>query len=110
MGVFTNSKTGAGHGTNVPDAEKGEYNLIGDGEDPKLGLYDKRLPCCGCGIGWCSLLIGFVFPPAWYYAAILYFARYYHKDPRERSGLAACAIAAIVFTIAAVITVAAILL
>jgi hypothetical protein len=25
----------------------------------------------------------------WYYATILYFRKYYHKDPRERDGLAA---------------------
>jgi len=40
-----------------------------------------------------SLLLGFVFPLMWYFSAILYFGKYYNKDPRERSGLAACAIA-----------------
>jgi hypothetical protein len=40
-----------------------------------------------------SLLLGFVFPLIWYFSAILYFGKYYNKDPRERSGLAACAIA-----------------
>ncbi|RVW51861.1 hypothetical protein CK203_003184 [Vitis vinifera] len=29
----------------------------------------------------------------WYYATILYFCNYYQKDPRERAGLAASAIA-----------------
>ena len=29
----------------------------------------------------------------WYYATILYFGNYYQKDPRERAGLAASAIA-----------------
>ncbi|KAL3610786.1 hypothetical protein D5086_001806 [Populus alba] len=42
-----------------------------------------------------SLLLGFVFPLMWYFSAILYFGKYYNKDPRERSGLAACAIASI---------------
>ena len=37
--------------------------------------------------------MGFVFPPLWYYATVLYFGNYYHKDPRERPGLAASAIA-----------------
>lgn len=41
----------------------------------------------------CSLLLGFVFPFMWYYATILYFGNYYRKDPRERAGLAASAIA-----------------
>lgn len=38
-------------------------------------------------------LLGFVFPPLWYFATVLYFGNYYHKDPRERPGLAASAIA-----------------
>lgn len=37
--------------------------------------------------------MGFVFPPLWYYATILYLQRYYLKEPRERAGLAASAIA-----------------
>jgi hypothetical protein len=41
----------------------------------------------------CRLLLGFVFPVMWYYAAFLYFWKYYDKDPRERSGLGASAIA-----------------
>jgi len=38
-------------------------------------------------------LLGFVFPFAWYVATFLYLISYYHRDPRERSGLAASAIA-----------------
>ena len=38
-------------------------------------------------------LLGFAFPPLWYYATVLYFGNYYLKDPRERPGLAASAIA-----------------
>lgn len=41
----------------------------------------------------CRFLLGFVFPLMWYYATILYFGNYYRKDPRERAGLAASAIA-----------------
>lgn len=40
-----------------------------------------------------SLLLGFVFPVMWYYAAFLYLGKYYHRDPRERTGLQASAIA-----------------
>lgn len=40
-----------------------------------------------------SFLLGFACPLTWYYATILYFGNYYHKDPRERAGLAASAIA-----------------
>ncbi|PSS18083.1 UDP-3-O-acyl-N-acetylglucosamine deacetylase like isoform 2 [Actinidia chinensis var. chinensis] len=97
--------------TDVKEHQNGNYTLIGDVEDNRLGKFDKPLPCCGCGcgIGWFSLLLGFVFPFMWYYATILYFGNYYHKDPRERAGLAANAIAALLFTIAVLIAVAVIL-
>ncbi|KAK4837379.1 hypothetical protein QYF36_005006 [Acer negundo] len=91
--------------SDIVDHKKGEYVRIRDAEeDPQLGMYDKPLRCFGCGIGWFSLLLGFVCPLMWYYATILYFGNYYHKDPRERSGLAASAIAALICTIAGVIT------
>lgn len=38
-------------------------------------------------------LVGFFFPFAWYLATFLYLTSYYRRDPRERSGLAASAIA-----------------
>ncbi|KAK8654727.1 hypothetical protein V6N13_107328 [Hibiscus sabdariffa] len=36
----------------------------------------------------------FLCPLMWYYATFLYFGNHYRKDPRERAGLAASAIAA----------------
>jgi hypothetical protein len=33
---------------------KGKYALIRDSEDFQTGIYDKPLPCFGCGIGWFS--------------------------------------------------------
>ncbi|XP_059641798.1 large ribosomal subunit protein eL20z-like isoform X2 [Cornus florida] len=96
--------------TDVKEGENGNYTLIRDVEDNQLGMFDQPLPCFGCGIGWFSLLLGFVFPLMWYYATILYFGNYYHKDPRERAGLAANAIAALILTISVLIAVAAILL
>ncbi|XP_052181633.1 60S ribosomal protein L18a-like protein [Diospyros lotus] len=94
----------------VKEHQNGNYVLTRDAEDNQLGKFDKPLPCCGCGIGWFSFLLGFVFPLMWYYATILYFWKYYHQDPRERAGLAANAIAAMIFTVVALIVVAAILL
>ncbi|KAG2328126.1 hypothetical protein Bca52824_010854 [Brassica carinata] len=88
--------------------KKGKYVLIRDRdeEDTELGgLFYKPLPCFGFGIGWLSFLVGFVFPFAWYFATFLYLTSYYRRDPRERSGLAASAIAALIFTVALVITV-----
>ncbi|KAB2085878.1 hypothetical protein ES319_A05G427100v1 [Gossypium barbadense] len=94
------------HLTEAVEQKNGEYALIRDAEIPQLSIYDKPLPCFGCGIGWFSLLLGFVFPLMWYYATILYFGNYYLKDPRERAGLAASAIAALICTIALIITIA----
>ncbi|XP_041008516.1 uncharacterized protein LOC121252780 isoform X2 [Juglans microcarpa x Juglans regia] len=79
--------------------ERSKYTLIRDPEDTQLGIYDKPLPCFGCGIGWFSFLLGFLFPLLWYYATFLYFGNYYRRDPRERAGLAASAIAALACTV-----------
>ncbi|XP_057433092.1 uncharacterized protein LOC130725919 isoform X2 [Lotus japonicus] len=86
------------------DNDKGKYALIRDPEDFQAGLYDKPLPCFGCGVGWFSFLCGFLCPPLWYYATILYFGNYYRKDPRERAGLGASAIAALLCSVALLIT------
>ncbi|KAJ4708832.1 60S ribosomal protein L18a-like protein [Melia azedarach] len=90
----------------VSDRDKGRYTLIRDPEDFQAGTYDKPLPCFGCGIGWFSFLLGFVFPLMWYYATILYFGNYYRKDPRERAGLAASAIAAMACSVLLLVIVA----
>ena len=94
----------------------GKYTLLRDEENPRLAILERRLPCCGCGIGWssyvcftpliklwlkiihltcfcCSFLLGFVCPSIWYFAATLYCCKYYNRDPRERPGLAASAVA-----------------
>ncbi|XP_050135487.1 60S ribosomal protein L18a-like protein isoform X2 [Malus sylvestris] len=92
--------------TDVVNHRSGDYAPIGDQEDPKLGMFDKPLPCFGWGIGWFSLLLGFVFPVMWYYATFLYFVKYYQKDPRERTGLEASAVAALICTVAVLIMLA----
>ncbi|GAB4837996.1 hypothetical protein Ancab_027522 [Ancistrocladus abbreviatus] len=94
-----------GQAKGVGDSEKGKYTLIQNAEDYQAGIYDKPLPCFGCGVGWFSFLLGFVFPPMWYYATILYFGNYYRKDPRERAGLGASAIAAMSFSVVVLILV-----
>ncbi|XP_052200499.1 uncharacterized protein LOC127806928 isoform X2 [Diospyros lotus] len=99
-----------GQATDTSDHDKGKYTLIKDVEDFQSGTYDKPLPCFGCGIGWFSFLSGFVFPVMWYYATILYFGNHYRKDPRERAGLAASAIAAMACSVVLLIIVVVILL
>ncbi|CAN7014556.1 unnamed protein product [Brassica rapa subsp. trilocularis] len=85
---------------------KGRYTLVKDVDDVENGAYDKPLPCFGCGIGWFSFLMGFVFPFLWYYSTFLYFGNYYRKDPRERAGLAASAITAMGFSLLLLVIVA----
>ncbi|KAF8401835.1 hypothetical protein HHK36_012781 [Tetracentron sinense] len=55
-----------------------------------------------------SFVFGFAFPPLWYYATFLYFGNYYIKDPRERAGLAASAIAALICSVAILISLLAV--
>lgn len=43
-----------GQATDAADPEKGRYTLIRDAEDFSSGMYEKQLPCFGCGIGWFS--------------------------------------------------------
>ncbi|XP_028763187.1 uncharacterized protein LOC114721529 [Neltuma alba] len=74
-------------------AGKWQEVCVKNSDDPLLGKFDKPLPCFGFGIGWISLLLGLVCPPIWYYATILHFNNYCLKDPGERTGLAASAIA-----------------
>ncbi|XP_047340692.1 60S ribosomal protein L18a-like protein isoform X1 [Impatiens glandulifera] len=85
--------------------ENGDYTLINDLEkvDDQLGRFDKPLPCCGCGIGWFCFLVGFLCPLTWYFASFLYLFKYYNKDPRERGGLAANTVTALIFTVALII-------
>ncbi|CAL9119308.1 unnamed protein product [Musa textilis] len=61
-----------------------------------------RLPCCGLGIGWLLFIIGFFLAAIpWYVGAfILLCARI---DYREKPGLVACTIAAVLAAIAAII-------
>lgn len=84
-----------GRGKDAAEYGKTKYTLIKDVEEYQPGIYDKPLPCFGCGVGWFSFLLGFLLPFMWFYATFLYFGNYYRRDPRERAGLAASAIAAL---------------
>lgn len=89
----------------------GSYVALEDGKQAYSsdGIFDQPLPCFGCGIGWFSFLLGIVFPFAWFFGTILYFTNYYRSDPRERAGLAACAVAALICTIVVIIILLAVL-
>nr|AGV54829.1 hypothetical protein [Phaseolus vulgaris] len=85
-----------GQATDAGGHGKGKYALIRDLGDFQTGIYDKPLPFYGCGIGWFSFLFGFLCPPMGFFGTIFYFGNPYRKDPRERAGLGASAIAALV--------------
>ncbi|XP_078174835.1 large ribosomal subunit protein eL20z-like [Carex rostrata] len=62
----------------------------------------RRLPCCGIGIGWLLFILGFFLAAIpWYVGAILLcFSR---MDYREKPGYIGCTIAAVIATIAVII-------
>lgn len=99
-----NQGTSKGSVSSYVVASEDEYESF-PGSYSLIGFYDRPLPCGGCGIGWFSFILGFVFPLAWYCGAFLYLTNYYEYDPRERSGLAASAIIALVFTVVLLIVI-----
>ncbi|CAL9220839.1 unnamed protein product [Arabidopsis halleri] len=61
----------------------------------------RRLPCCGIGVGWVLFILGFFFGAIpWY---IGFFLLLFSRNPRERPGYIACAVAAVVATIIIVV-------
>ncbi|PWA75976.1 hypothetical protein CTI12_AA228830 [Artemisia annua] len=59
----------------------------------------RRLPCCGCGIGWFLFFVGFLFGALpWYIGAFILLC--VRVDYREKPGLLACTIGAILVLIA----------
>ncbi|PWA37940.1 ribosomal protein L18ae family [Artemisia annua] len=62
---------------------------------------ERRLPCCGIGIGWLLFILGFFIAAIpWYVGAFILLCAQY--DDREKPGYVACLIAAIIGTIAVV--------
>ncbi|KAI4323115.1 hypothetical protein L6164_022746 [Bauhinia variegata] len=63
---------------------------------------ERRLPCCGLGCGWCLFILGFFLAAIpWYVGAIIVLCS--RIDPREKPGYIACAIAAVLATIAIIL-------
>lgn len=44
-----------GRGKDAAEYGKTKYTLIKDVEEYQPGIYDKPLPCFGCGVGWFSV-------------------------------------------------------
>ncbi|KAF3442299.1 hypothetical protein FNV43_RR16215 [Rhamnella rubrinervis] len=63
---------------------------------------EPRLPCCGCGCAWFLFIIGFfLLGVPWYIGAIILLCS--RVDHREKPGYVACALAAVLATVAYVI-------
>ncbi|KFK35717.1 hypothetical protein AALP_AA4G028000 [Arabis alpina] len=64
-------------------------------------VQEHRLPCCGIGIGWFLFFTGFLLGAVpWYIAVFLFVCT--KISPQEKPGYIACAIAAVLATIAIV--------
>uniref|UniRef100_A0A6N2LHV3 60S ribosomal protein L18a-like protein n=1 Tax=Salix viminalis TaxID=40686 RepID=A0A6N2LHV3_SALVM len=62
----------------------------------------RRLPCCGCGVGWFLFIIGFFLGGIPWYVGLFIIACM-RIDPREKPGYVACTIAAILATFAIIL-------
>ncbi|TKY71989.1 60S ribosomal protein L18a protein [Spatholobus suberectus] len=61
-------------------------------------LRERRLPCCGLGLGWFLFIIGwFLGGVPWYVGTFI--LMFVHMDCREKPGLIACAVASFVTVI-----------
>ncbi|KAL7592122.1 hypothetical protein Lser_V15G32659 [Lactuca serriola] len=62
-------------------------------------IEQAALPCCGFGIGWVLFIVGFVFGAIpWYIGAFILLC--VRTDRREKAGLVACTIAAVLAVLA----------
>ncbi|KAG6635802.1 60S ribosomal protein L18a-like protein isoform X2 [Carya illinoinensis] len=63
---------------------------------------ERRLPCCGIGVGWFLFLIGFFLVAIpWYVGALIILCS--RIDYREKPGYIACTVAAILATLAVIL-------
>ncbi|KAJ6753929.1 60S RIBOSOMAL PROTEIN L18A-LIKE [Salix purpurea] len=62
----------------------------------------RRLPCCGCGVGWFLFIIGFFLGGIPWYVGLFIIACM-RIDHREKPGYVACTIAAILATFAIIL-------
>ncbi|KAL5564575.1 hypothetical protein UlMin_027739 [Ulmus minor] len=68
-----------------------------------MPIRERRLPCCGIGIGWFLFIIGFFLAAVPWYAGALILLCARPRDHREKPGYIACMVAAILATIAIVL-------
>ncbi|KAL0008851.1 hypothetical protein SO802_010353 [Lithocarpus litseifolius] len=67
-------------------------------EGRPVTVRERRLPCCGIGVGWCLFIIGFFLAAIpWYVGALILLCS--RIDYREKPGFIACTVAAILATV-----------
>ncbi|GLT33954.1 hypothetical protein SLA2020_085050 [Shorea laevis] len=95
-------------GVHGPTAPPPEYYAHGYQAVPGYAVAEgtpvreRRLPCCGLGVGWCLFIIGFFLAAIpWYVGLLVLLCG--RIDYREKPGYIACTIAAILATIAIIL-------
>ncbi|GKV34455.1 hypothetical protein SLEP1_g42827 [Rubroshorea leprosula] len=95
-------------GVHEPSAPPPEYYAHGYQTVPGYAVAEgtpvreRRLPCCGLGVGWCLFIIGFFLAAIpWYVGLFVLLCG--RIDYREKPGYIACTIAAILATIAIIL-------
>lgn len=69
---------------------------------PVTAVRERRLPCCGLGVGWFLFIIGFFLGAIpWYVGLLVLMCG--RIDYREKPGYIACTVAAILATVAIII-------
>ncbi|XP_038686689.1 60S ribosomal protein L18a-like protein [Tripterygium wilfordii] len=97
---------GAGaHGSSAPPPQyytQGYQTVPGYAVAEGRPARERRLPCCGIGLGWCLFIIGFFLGAIpWYIGLFVLMCG--RIDHREKPGYIACTIAAVLATVAIII-------
>ncbi|CAH2037239.1 unnamed protein product [Thlaspi arvense] len=75
----------------------------GIAEGRPVTVRQRRLPCCGIGLGWFLFIVGFFFGAIPWYLGMFIMIVGRRVDHREKPGYIACTIAAILVTIAVIL-------
>ncbi|GAB2257868.1 hypothetical protein Droror1_Dr00014028 [Drosera rotundifolia] len=89
-----------------PSAPVGYQAVPGYAVAEGTPVRERRLPCCGIGLGWFLFIIGFFLAGIPWYVGALLLCCSRNADPREKPGYVGCIIAAILEIIAIILGVA----
>ncbi|XP_056855553.1 60S ribosomal protein L18a-like protein [Raphanus sativus] len=79
------------------------FSVYGIAEGRPVHVRQRRLPCCGIGLGWFLFIVGFFLGAIPWYVGMFIMIVGRRIDHREKPGYIACTIAAILATIAVVL-------